>query len=90
MAELGLDGALVAVVHRDRGGVAAAQAVPGIAGGVQSCRFGGTLDDQGDRAVGQAVQPMVPARLTGRNSGPWTMPAWSSQARIAATGQVSG
>ena len=57
MAELGLDGALVAVVHRDRGGVAAAQAVAGVSGGVQSGGFGGALDDQGDRPVAQAVQP---------------------------------
>ena len=57
MAELGLDGALVAIVHRDRGGVTAAQAVAGVTGGVKPCGFGGTLDDQGHRAVGQAVQP---------------------------------
>jgi hypothetical protein len=57
MAELGLDGALVAVVHRDRGGVTAAQAVAGVTGGVKPCGFGGALDDQGHRAVAQAVQP---------------------------------
>ena len=48
MAELGLDRALVAVVHRDRGGVTAAQAVAGVTGGVKPCGFGGALDDQGD------------------------------------------
>src|SRR3954470_20150680 len=57
MAELGLNCALVAVVHRDRGGVTAAQAVSGVSGGVQSGGFGGALDDQSYRAVGQAVQP---------------------------------
>jgi hypothetical protein len=57
MAELGLDGALVAIVHRDRGGVTAAQAVAGVAGGVKPCGFSGALDDQGHRAVAQAVQP---------------------------------
>ena len=57
VSELGLDRALVAVVHRDRGGVTAAQAVAGVSGGVQSGGFGGTLDDQGHRAIGQAVQP---------------------------------
>src|SRR3954454_22064786 len=57
MAELGLNCALVAVVQRDRGGVTAAQAVSGVSGGVQSGGFGGALDDQSSRAVGQAVQP---------------------------------
>src|SRR4051812_50171140 len=56
MAELGLDGALVAVVHGNRGGVAAAQAVAGVAGRIKPCGFGSALDDQGHRAVGQAVQ----------------------------------
>ena len=55
MAELGLDRALVAIVHRDRGGVTAAQAVAGVTGGVKPCGFGGALDDQGHRAIGQAV-----------------------------------
>ena len=57
MAELGLDGALVTIIHRDRGGVTAAQAVASISSRIQSSGFRGSLDDQGDRAVGQAVQP---------------------------------
>src|SRR4051812_37854017 len=57
MAELGLDGALVAIVHGNRGGVAAAQAVAGVAGRIKPCGFGGAFDDQGHRAVAQAVRP---------------------------------
>ena len=55
MAELGLDGAFVAIVHRDRGSVAAAQAVACVSGGAQSGGFGGALDDQCYRAVTQRV-----------------------------------
>ena len=57
MTQLGLDGALVAIVHRDRGCVTAAQAVAGVSSRVQSGGFGSTLDDQGHRPVGQAIQP---------------------------------
>jgi hypothetical protein len=57
VAELGLDGALVAIIHRDLGGVTAAKAVTGVTGRAQSGGFRGALDDQGYRAVAQAVQP---------------------------------
>ena len=46
VAELSLDGALVAIVHRDRG-VAATQAMAGVAGRVEARSLGGAFDDQG-------------------------------------------